>query len=1462
MSGLPERIKYYFQKAESFTRRHRVAVVGTSSFLILTLIVQQAFFHNPKTAEAALTTIRQEINIIDGSFSAATSAYATSSEIANIDVSKYTGATYYFEVVASTTSATNGTVSFVNATSGATIRSITINGTAYARYRSTSFSLSSVRDYKVRLNNEAVGKGLIAARVVILQNNNPISATQTQIEVGNSQTYTSGTAATFTAPKYWKYTSSKWDGSPTFYAEVTYARTLDATKASSTTYRTSGSRSFTVPSSVASTTVVQLWGAGGAGGAGTVNTNGSGSGAAGGQFSRKVIASLAGLTKTVAVAATTTGGVGTGAAGADSTWDTNVVVAKGGAGGALDSGAAGTGSTASGVGDVVNAGGNGAAGVSAATSGGGGEGGRSTGTGGSASGGTGGTGGDGGDGGAGRATNGIGNPGFNPGGGGAGGRSTGNPNVNGGDGALGRAIISYNLNQSATTTITLQESDGTGDGFVGWADKITIVSGGSASTPTRVRSSSFTPTTGRNYRIAFKEGYNGATHAIYNAKIVVDQGIFTDQQQTSTTATANTVLGGTAGSGEITQAAGQSFTAGYSANLKSISLFGRKLGSPADNLSIIVRSGSMTGTVVGTSDSVSASSLSTSAATVSFTFSSAVSLTNGVTYYFSIERSGARDGTNYSDFQTSISNPYAGGAAYTKDNNTWSISSGTDLYFITYMENSFTKLEAQYLLAPKTLGSGTALQKYLTYWDSAEWTNSANTYTHQVDASNNSTSVVEVDTSGGTQVSGSVVTSPDNSGVSSSMTMPSTGDLDMKATTNNGDVYASRILVAVTPDTTAPTPNPYFTTAPNATTTNMVNMTSVVMTDANAVSYFFNPVAGSCGGNTGTGTTTSGWQASRTYTDVGLQVNKCYAYTVTGKDAAGNTTATSTASTTYTLAAVPGGMAYTNGFVTVTSIKITNTENGNPASNPTTNFAVHASSTGDSAWNNKWVSNSAGASSTAHWLSDSQLDNMVLSNLKPNTKYDFEVVARNQNSILTATSTRTGTTTRPDVTAPTPNPATFSSVPNDTATTQMSMTATAASDISTPISYYFAVGAGSCGGNYGTGGTDSGWQTSTSYTDTGLDINKCYAYTVQSRDSLSNTGTASAASQAYTTAAVPSAPTISTQTDTTFTLTNNQNGNPTNTTFAVHVATASPSDGTWNGKYVDASGNPSAAAVWLSDAQIDGLVVTGLQFSTTYPVEIMARNGDSEQTAYSSQTNGITTADSHAPTPNPPTFSSNPSNDSVSQISMTANAITDPSTPVSYYFAAVTGSCGANVGTGGTDSGWQTSTSYSDAGLQTNKCYGYTITGKDNVGNTSSASSATVTYTSAAVPGQLTQVSNTTNTITISNNANGNPSANPITYFAVYISATSPTDLTWDGKYVNGSGNPSAVAVWLTNSQLTNLVINGLQASTVYTAAVKARNEDTDETTYGSTQALTTGTAASYDNRLMGGIRLKGIKLF
>lgn len=100
-----------------------------------------------------------------------------------------------------------------------------------------------------------------------------------------------------------------------------------------------------------------------------------------------------------------------------------------------------------------------------------------------------------------------------------------------------------------------------------------------------------------------------------------------------------------------------------------------------------------------------------------------------------------------------------------------------------------------------------------------------------------------------------------------------------------------------------------------------------------------------------------------------------------------------------------------------------------------------------------------------------------------------------------------------DVTAPTPNPATFATPPAAVDNSSITMTATTATDVAgnTPVAYYFNETTG------GFGGTDSGWQASPIYVDSGLSKNTEYTYTVQTRDSLENTGTASTAASATTT---------------------------------------------------------------------------------------------------------------------------------------------------------------------------------------------------------------------------------------------------------------------------------------------------------------------------------------------------------
>lgn len=220
-----------------------------------------------------------------------------------------------------------------------------------------------------------------------------------------------------------------------------------------------------------------------------------------------------------------------------------------------------------------------------------------------------------------------------------------------------------------------------------------------------------------------------------------------------------------------------------------------------------------------------------------------------------------------------------------------------------------------------------------------------------------------------------------------------------------------------------------------------------------------------------------------------------------------------------------------------------------------------------------------------------------------------------------------------DTSPPTPNPMTFASPPTNDSTTQISMTATTAvDDYTPPVEYLFTLDNTSCGSDAGSGGSSSSWLASTLFSDSGLDTNKCYGYTVTARDSVSptpNTGTASSISSTYTSANIPGTPSLGSATATTLSLTNDANGNPSSnpaTDFAVQVVTTSPSDVTWLNKWVDASGNPSNTEVWQNDAAWDTEILTGLNYATTYGVEVKARNEDNDETALSSEGQGTTAA--------------------------------------------------------------------------------------------------------------------------------------------------------------------------------------------------------------------------------------------
>nr|QDY92650.1 hypothetical protein fos2004AM_00019 [uncultured Planctomycetota bacterium] len=410
-----------------------------------------------------------------------------------------------------------------------------------------------------------------------------------------------------------------------------------------------------------------------------------------------------------------------------------------------------------------------------------------------------------------------------------------------------------------------------------------------------------------------------------------------------------------------------------------------------------------------------------------------------------------------------------------------------------------------------------------------------------------------------------------------------------------------------------------------------------------------------------------------------------------------------------------------------------------------------------------------------------------------------------------------------DTTPPTPNPMYFEILPYAASETSISMRATLATDSeSPPVEYWFNFLTG------GSGGTDSSWQSSQDYTDYGLAVNTSYTYRVSARDSSANQNETnpSVNRSIYTLANVPASPILSNETDSSLDLNVQPNGNPSNTLFAVQCS--STVDPAWNGQYVDASGNPSASEVWQSDTSWGTTTVVDLLPGTEYCFHVKARNANQIETAFSSQSCASTSSpsDTTPPTPDPMSFSTLPYAVSATSISMTATLATDAdSPPVQYEFDFVSG------GTGGTDSGWQSPRDYTDDGLQPNTSYSYRVRARDSAPspNETDWSTTASVYTLGNVPGAPILSNETESSLDLDVQPNGNPAD---TQFAVQCSST--VDPTWNGQYVNASGNPTGSAVWQTDSVWGTITVLGLEAETQYCFHVKARNGDLIETAFSS----------------------------
>jgi hypothetical protein len=182
----------------------------------------------PPATAAGAGTIRQEINILDSSYSAS-NATITSDEFSQLDPTQYSGTvSYYFEIVGSASAGSSGNIHLRRQGTTTDDASISTSGlgTTATRLRSAAYSApGSATEYFVHADAAGSGKNLTikAARIIVIQTSSPMTSTETQVEIGSHVIAQTNTGiAPLNDTKYWTYNASSWDNSPSFYAEATY----------------------------------------------------------------------------------------------------------------------------------------------------------------------------------------------------------------------------------------------------------------------------------------------------------------------------------------------------------------------------------------------------------------------------------------------------------------------------------------------------------------------------------------------------------------------------------------------------------------------------------------------------------------------------------------------------------------------------------------------------------------------------------------------------------------------------------------------------------------------------------------------------------------------------------------------------------------------------------------------------------------------------------------------------------------------------------------------------------------------------------------------------------------------------------------------------------------------------------------------------------------------------------------
>jgi len=336
--------------------------------------------------------------------------------------------------------------------------------------------------------------------------------------------------------------------------------------------------------------------------------------------------------------------------------------------------------------------------------------------------------------------------------------------------------------------IYIQEDDGS---FGNWTDKQTVLPGASSYT-LNILKWTFAPTDGRHYRMTAR--VSAGSCVIYNHKLLIDTYEGTTLFQPNLYNVAYDIYGGTAGSGETSQAHAQSFVLVVGTDqITGVKLVCKRTGSPTDNLVVdLVTSLGGSSLAQATLDS---STVGTVWAESLFTFDTPYTPSLSTTYYVQVTRSGARDASNYISLEGQNDYHDSPGDAYIRSNTSWATENYTLMARLVGV-TGLTKLDLQYLLLCMP-DAGAGLQAMYSKYVSSEWTGGTLAARYSHDASNAADSSKLYNVTDAADITNATVTGANQQIGASPFDLPTSGDLmDVNVTNSTGAVSAARILIA------------------------------------------------------------------------------------------------------------------------------------------------------------------------------------------------------------------------------------------------------------------------------------------------------------------------------------------------------------------------------------------------------------------------------------------------------------------------------------------------------------------------------------------------------------------------------------------------------------------------------------------------------------------------------------------